>query len=179
MIEIADPTIKDYVKVALRISSTTTTYDTEITDLINAAKADLELSGVLNEFVDDTNALIKQAIITYVKANFGWDNPDADRLQRAYDMLKSHLTLTRDYAFFKVTFTVTDSETDEAIRGAEVTFNGEVKTTDENGQAIFYVREGNNYEYTVEADDYESDDDDDNLVDVTTNTTVEITLTLA
>ncbi len=85
--------ILDDVKVALRISNTA--YDSEISDLINAAKSDLALSGVLK--VDDTDPLIKRALIVYCKANFGWNNPDAERLQQSYDMLKCHLALSQEY----------------------------------------------------------------------------------
>lgn len=169
--------ILDDVKVALRIASATTAYDSEISDLIAAAKSDLGLSGVLSEHISDTDILIKRAIITYVKANFGWDNPDADRLQKAYDLLKMHLTLSTDYVFYAVTFTVTDAATDVAIRKAEVIFNGESKDTDASGLAVFYVRAGGNYAYTVAHDDYEPDDDDDNLVDVAASLGVEIALT--
>ena len=87
--------ILDDVKLSLRISNTA--YDTEIQDLILQAKADLELCGVSDIKIIDSDALIKRAIITYCKANFGFDNPDAERLQKSYDMLKMHLTLAEDY----------------------------------------------------------------------------------
>lgn len=81
------------IKKYLRISNTA--YDAEITDLIEAAKADLRLSGVIN--IDETDALIKRAVSTYVKANFGWNNPDVDKLQNSYNLLKGHLTLSAEY----------------------------------------------------------------------------------
>ncbi len=81
------------IKTSLRI--TNTAFDTEILDLIEAGKLDLGISGVEN--IDIDNALIKRAITIYVKANFGWDNPDAERLQRSYVMLKQHLSLAGDY----------------------------------------------------------------------------------
>ena len=84
------------IKTALRISNTA--YDSEITDLVAAARADLKLSGILESNVnDDTDPLIKRAITVYVKAHFGWNNPDAERLQQSYDMLKSHLALSQEY----------------------------------------------------------------------------------
>jgi uncharacterized phage protein (predicted DNA packaging) len=83
----------DDVKLRLRISGDDV--DDEISDLIDVAKSDLILSGVLK--TDYTDPLIKQAIITYCKANFGWDNPEAERLQEAYDLLKSHLSLVEEY----------------------------------------------------------------------------------
>ncbi len=84
------------IKTALRISNTA--YDSEINDLVAAARADLKLSGILESKVnDDTDPLIKRAITVYVKAHFGWNNPDAERLQQSYDMLKSHLALSQEY----------------------------------------------------------------------------------
>ena len=85
--------ILDDNRIALRISNTA--FDSEISDLISAAKKDLELSGILN--VDETDPLIKRAITVYVKANFGWNNPDAEKLQQSYNMLKSHLALSQEY----------------------------------------------------------------------------------
>ena len=105
------------IKTYLRISNTAC--DDEINDLIDAAKSDLKLSGVnINKTITETitpepteenpntepveiqvtDPLIKRAIIIYVKANFGWNNPDAERLQQSYNMLKSHLALSQEYA---------------------------------------------------------------------------------
>ena len=88
------------VKQALRI--TNKAYDGEVQDLIDAALADLYQSGVfidIEEFrqSDTTDPLIKRAIITYCKAHFGYDNPDSERLNEAYIMLKQHLSLYSDY----------------------------------------------------------------------------------
>lgn len=83
----------DDIKLSLRISNTH--FDTEILDLIESATKDLEISGVNK--IGDIDPLIKRAITIYVKANFGWDNPDAERLQESYLMLKQHLALSGDY----------------------------------------------------------------------------------
>ncbi len=83
----------DDIKLSLRISNTH--FDTEIMDLIEGAARDLKISGVLK--IDDIDPLIKRAITIYVKANFGWDNQDAERLQQSYLMLKQHLSLSGDY----------------------------------------------------------------------------------
>jgi uncharacterized phage protein (predicted DNA packaging) len=86
----------DDVKIALRVSHTA--LNSEITDLIAAARQDLILSGVLPAKANsDTDALIKRVVITYVKAHFGYDNPDHERLLNAYHQLKLHLTLAGDY----------------------------------------------------------------------------------
>ena len=74
------------VKLALRIKSNS--LDLEIQDLIESAKADLNISGVKN--LDEEDPLIIQAVKTYCKANFGLDNKDSEKYQKSYDMLKQH-----------------------------------------------------------------------------------------
>lgn len=91
-------TMLDKAKTALRISQSTTIYDEEITDLIDAARHDLKLAGVLPDKADsDEDSLIRRAVIVYVKAHFGFDNPDAEKLGESYRMLKEHLTLSSEY----------------------------------------------------------------------------------
>lgn len=88
------------VKTALRI--TNTAYDSEVEDLIESALMDMVQSGIfieINEFngLEKKDPLIKRAIITYAKANFGIDNPQANRFNDSYVMLKQHLSLSGDY----------------------------------------------------------------------------------
>ena len=84
------------VKDALRVNGAD--LDIEIQDLIEAAKADLILSGVSKYKVVDTEPLIKQAIILYCKAHFGYDDPKiAERFEQSYISLKHHLTLSTEY----------------------------------------------------------------------------------
>lgn len=85
----------DDVKQSLRI--TNTALNTEIQDLIDSAKADLELSGVLVDKIVDTDTLIKRAITLYSKSNFGLDNPDSEKYQASYLSLKTHLCLSQEY----------------------------------------------------------------------------------
>lgn len=83
-------------RLYLRISHTH--HDAEIADLIGAARADLLLSGIIASKVEDeTDALIKRAIMCYVKAEFGLDNADAEKYRNSYDMLKKHLMLSTEY----------------------------------------------------------------------------------
>lgn len=81
------------VKMALRISNNA--YNNEIKNLIDACKSDLETSGVAPSYFLEANyrALIKQAIITYCKAQFGYDNQDATRLNESYELLKQKLAI--------------------------------------------------------------------------------------
>lgn len=84
------------VKNSLRVNGSD--LDVELQDLIDAAKADLILSGVNKDKVLDTDPLIKRAIILYCKANFGYDDPKiAERFQQSYASLKTHLTLSAEY----------------------------------------------------------------------------------
>jgi hypothetical protein len=84
------------VKDALRLSGTD--LDIEVQDLIDAAKADLQLSGVHADKIVDTDPLIKRAVIVYAKANFGYDDPKlSERFQESYISLKHHLTLSAEY----------------------------------------------------------------------------------
>ena len=82
------------VKLALRI--TTDAFDSELTDLINAALLDLGIAGV-NEFeATTTDALIIRAVITYCKVHFG--EPDEyDRLKASYDEQKAKLGMATGY----------------------------------------------------------------------------------
>lgn len=83
------------VKQTLRI--TNTAMETEIRDLIDSAKADLKLSGVLAAKIIDTDMLIKRAVTLYCKSNFGLDNPDSEKYQASYNSLKTHLCLSQEY----------------------------------------------------------------------------------
>lgn len=80
------------VKVALRI--TTTEFDEEITDLIEAALQDLNIAGVSE--MDTGDPLILRAVITFCKAHFG--EPDEyDRLKKSYDEQKAQLQMATGY----------------------------------------------------------------------------------
>lgn len=73
-------------KLALRI--TTNAFDSEITDLLNAAMLDLGVAGVV--VPAELNVLVQQACITYVRCNFGQPD-DYDRLKKSYDEQKAQL----------------------------------------------------------------------------------------
>lgn len=81
------------VKIALRI--TTTAYDTEIQALINAALADLNIIGIDTTTLSE-NALVVQAVKTYVRMNFGSPS-DYDRLKRSYDEQKAQMQSATGY----------------------------------------------------------------------------------
>lgn len=79
-------------KLALRVS--TEAFDSEITDLINAAVADMGLAGVVN--IDTTDPLVKRAVITYCRLHFGQPD-DYDRLKASYDEQKAQMGMATGY----------------------------------------------------------------------------------
>lgn len=85
------------VKLALRIS--TNAYDSELTDLIESAKLDLGIAGVVVPRTVD--ALVTKAIITYCKMSFGLPE-DYDRLKRSYDEQKAQLSNATGYTDWEV-----------------------------------------------------------------------------
>ena len=82
------------VKLALRV--TTTAYDNDLNDLINAAKLDLGIAGVL--LPSTLDAICERAIITYCKLHFlGLSDNEWDRLKASYDEQKAQLTMATGY----------------------------------------------------------------------------------
>mgnify|MGYP001081102414 CR=1 FL=1 len=84
-------------KAALRV--TAAAYDAEIRDLVSAALDDLKIAGVAADALaaETPDPLIKRAVVTYCKAHFGYDNPDAERFALAYHSLRIHLSLSSEY----------------------------------------------------------------------------------
>ena len=85
-------------KLALRVS--TNAFDSEITDLIDAASIDLSVAGVVPGTVTasttSVDPLVKKAVITYVKMNFG--EPDQyERLKASYDEQKAQMSMATGY----------------------------------------------------------------------------------
>lgn len=82
----------DKVKLALRI--TTNAFDSELNGLIDAARLDLDVAGVIVPQAAD--AILTLAIITYCKLHFG--EPDNyDRLKASYDEQKAQLSMATGY----------------------------------------------------------------------------------
>ena len=81
----------DEVKLSLRIK--TDAFNEEISSLIEAAKKDLYNAGIEPT---ESNPLIKVAIKTYCKINFG-QNEKAPDLQKAYNSLVIKLQVAEGY----------------------------------------------------------------------------------
>lgn len=90
----------DDVKVACRVTSTA--FNGELTDLISSALADMGITDIKAALLVETatpEPLIKQAVITYCKMNFGFQRDDYyERLKSSYDEQKAQLLMSSAYA---------------------------------------------------------------------------------
>ena len=88
-------TLLALAKQTLGIISTATAKDSELTMIINAGINDMTRAGV---DVDATNPLVQNALMTYVKANFGISNPiDKERFMNSYRLFLAELSMSEDY----------------------------------------------------------------------------------
>ena len=95
MAEASQQFVKD-IRDRLRIKHTR--LDKEITDLIGEARADLLSVGVIAAKVnDEEDMLVRRAIFTYIKANFGLDNADSEKYLDSYNSQKTHLAIMQEY----------------------------------------------------------------------------------
>ena len=90
----------DKVRNALRISvADNAAINEELNDLINAAKLDLGIAGVI--VPAEIDALVNKAIITYCKMSFGIPE-DYDKLKESYDEQKAQLSNATGYTNWEV-----------------------------------------------------------------------------
>lgn len=88
----------DDVKLTCRVTSTV--YDTELTDLIDAALFDMGITDIDDAVLTTYGAdpLVKRAILTYCKMNFGTiEDSVYDRLKASYDEQKAQLLMSSSY----------------------------------------------------------------------------------
>ena len=90
----ADNDLLYRVKHAMRRPNMTEDMAQELSDLVDAALADLKQAGVSN--LDTQDPLIRRAVITYCRANF-WPTGDYDKLNASYDEEKAQLRMTTNY----------------------------------------------------------------------------------
>lgn len=89
----------DKVKTALRLSEIDEAMEQELSDLIEAAKQDLGIAGVV--LPDTIDALTTKAIITYCKMSFGLPE-DYDKLKKSYDEQKAQMSNATGYTDWTV-----------------------------------------------------------------------------
>ena len=89
----------DDVKTALRV--TTQAYDSELDDLIESAKLDLGIAGVV--IPDPMPPVVTTAIKTYCKLNFGTPSPaNYEYLKKSYDEQKAQMGMASGYTDFSM-----------------------------------------------------------------------------
>lgn len=92
-------TLLEKVKLALRV--TTDAFDTELTWLIDACIADMQIAGISTETIGTEylqNPMVVMAVTTYCKINFGKiDGAEYDRLKASYDEQKKQLSMATGY----------------------------------------------------------------------------------
>ena len=85
----------DEVKLSLRVK--TDAFNEEIQSLIEAAKLDLYNAGInIPEEPEEPDSLLKQAIKTYCRINFG-NYEKAEDLRKAYNSLVIKLQVAEGY----------------------------------------------------------------------------------
>lgn len=88
-------TLLELAKQTLGIIATATAKDNEIKMILNAGISDMTRAGVE---VNTTNPLVQNALMTYVKANFGISNPiDKEKFMNSYRLFLSELSLSENY----------------------------------------------------------------------------------
>lgn len=88
----------DKVKTACRVASNA--YDEELTDLIESGLVDMGITDIKSAVLTDTDTdpLIRKAVITYCRMNFGYQDELAyNRLKASYDEQKSQLLMSGRY----------------------------------------------------------------------------------
>lgn len=94
----AEVSAKYIADMRLRVRNAADKLDAEIEDLIRAARGALALAGVLpDKAANESDPLVKQAVSTYVKAEFGLDNEDAEKYRASFEKQKIALALASDY----------------------------------------------------------------------------------
>lgn len=84
----------EQVKLALRV--TVNNYDSELTELIEAAKFDLGIAGV--QLPAELDAICDRAIITYCKVHWSaLTDGEWSRLKASYDEQKAQLSTATGY----------------------------------------------------------------------------------
>lgn len=92
----------DDVKTTCRVTSMA--FNDELTDLISAAFADLGITDIDPELLtgSDIQPLIKRAVLTYCKMNFGeLEDSVYDRLKASYDEQKTQLLMSSTYNIWR------------------------------------------------------------------------------
>lgn len=84
------------LKDSVRIVSSSV--ENEIINLAMAARLDLALAGITNQKINDENDyLVKNAIINYLRSEFGLDNKDSEKYRNSYNMIRDKMAISQEY----------------------------------------------------------------------------------
>ena len=87
-------TLLEHAKAAARVSHAALD-EAEIMPLIDAAKKELAITGIVK--LDEDDPLIIRAVTAYVKAHFGYDNPEAEKFERTFCSLRNTMSQLSEY----------------------------------------------------------------------------------
>lgn len=90
----AETTLTEKMRAALRITNKGELITEDIVDTINACKADLKAVGVKN--INEEDALIIRAIKLYCRAEFNF-NGKGEQYRESYNLQKMSLSLDSEY----------------------------------------------------------------------------------
>lgn len=86
--------LKDSVRIVSK------SLEKEIINLAMAARLDLALAGITNQKInDEDDYLIKNAIINYLRSEFGLDNKDSEKYRNSYNMLRDKMAFSQEYTY--------------------------------------------------------------------------------
>lgn len=84
------------MKTAARVNGND--FDDEVETYILAARDELAAAGIIAEKCnDESDATIKRAIMVYVRAEYGLNNPDRDSYLASFESIKKSLALRSEY----------------------------------------------------------------------------------
>lgn len=129
----------------------------DFTQAVYAIRKDIEFkifdSGVItdNEGNILLNLLQQDAVAMRVTFRIGWELPNPINALNPDESTRFPFALVEPSSApttYNVTFTVTDGDSNN-VQGAEITFGGQVKTTNASGQAVFKSLGNSDYTYNV------------------------------
>ena len=92
--------------------------DGELRDLVEAARVELILAGILSTKAnDEADPLVKATITTYIKAEYGIDVPDAEKYRESFDIRLKKMATSNTYI---IAVPIVISPTITAIEGKTI-----------------------------------------------------------
>ena len=87
---VIETALLDKAKLCMHPPIKTKAFDADLLRLIRVAEADISVAGIIRN--GDNDDLYDQAVLTYVRMNFG-EPSDYDRLKKSYDEQKAQMSM--------------------------------------------------------------------------------------